>query len=174
MREGIVTMLGVRDDFVVVAQVGDGARPCAEAHAHPARRRDAGHPDAGARRHRGDPPDRRGAAGTKVLVLTTFGTDDLVFAALAAGAGGFLLKDVRAEDLLEAVAAVARGEGRLDPAVTAAVVGHFRDHRPVALGRLARSSASLTDRETRGAAPPGRGHEQRRDRRSTAAWLPEP
>ena len=70
---------------------------------------------------------------TKVLMLTTFGGEDLVFGALAAGASGFLLKDVRAEELLEAVAAVAHGQGRLDPAVTGAVVGHFRDHRPSGL-----------------------------------------
>jgi CheY-like chemotaxis protein len=41
---------------------------------------------------------------TRALVLTTFGADDFVYAALAAGASGFLLKDVRAEDLLDAVA----------------------------------------------------------------------
>ena len=65
----------------------------------------------------------------RVLILTTFDLDEYVFEALRAGASGFLLKDLRAEDLLEAVAAVARGEGRLDPAVTAAVVGHFREHQ---------------------------------------------
>ena len=135
VRDGIVTMLGVRDDFVVVAQVGDGARAVAEAHRT---RPDVAMLDirmpvldgiAATRRITAELPE------TKVLVLTTFGTDELVFEALAAGAAGFLLKDVRAEDLLEAVAAVARGEGRLDPGVTAAVVGHFRDHREAASRR---------------------------------------
>ena len=129
VRDGIVTMLGVRDDFVVVAQVGDGARAVAEAQRT---RPDVAMLDIRMPVLDGIAATRRITAelpGTKVLVLTTFGTDELVFEALAAGAAGFLLKDVRAEDLLEAVAAVARGEGRLDPAVTAAVVGHFRDHR---------------------------------------------
>ncbi len=135
VRDGIVTMLGVREDFVVVAQVGDGARAVAEAHRT---RPDVAMLDIRMPVMDGITATRRITAelpGTKVLVLTTFGTDQLVFDALAAGAAGFLLKDARAEDLLEAVAAVARGEGRLDPAVTAAVVGHFRAHgghaRPV-------------------------------------------
>ncbi|GAB3246030.1 response regulator [Nocardioides dilutus] len=129
VRDGIVTMLGSREDFVVVAQVGDGVRAVAEAHRT---QPDVAMLDLRMPEMDGIEATRRITAelpGTRVLVLTTFGTDDLVFAALAAGAAGFLLKDVRAEDLLEAVAAVARGESRLDPAVTAAVVAHFRDHR---------------------------------------------
>ena len=146
VRDGIVTMLGVREDFVVVAQVGDGARAVTEAHRT---RPDVAMLDirmpildgiAATRQITAMLPD------TRVLVLTTFGTDELVFEALAAGAAGFLLKDVRAEDLLEAVAAVARGEGRLDPSVTAAVVGHFRAHRGVPSG--GRDLSSLTARET--------------------------
>ena len=127
VRDGIVTMLGVRDDFVVVSQVGDGARAVSEAHRT---RPDVAMLDIRMPEVDGIEATRRITAelpGTKVLVLTTFGTDELVFEALAAGAAGFLLKDVRAEDLLEAVAAVARGESRLDPAVTAAVVRHFRE-----------------------------------------------
>jgi DNA-binding NarL/FixJ family response regulator len=128
VRDGIVTMLGVRDDFVVVSQVGDGARAVTEARRT---RPDVAMLDIRMPEVDGIEATRRITAelpATKVLVLTTFGTDELVFEALAAGAAGFLLKDVRAEDLLEAVAAVARGESRLDPAVTAAVVGHFREH----------------------------------------------
>ena len=63
---------------------------------------------------------------TRILVLTTFGEDDVVFAALRSGADGFLLKDTRPEDLIAAVHAVASGESPLDPAVGAAVVSHFR------------------------------------------------
>lgn len=127
VRDGIVTMLGVRDDFTVVSAVADGAQAVAEALRT---RPDVALLDirmpvldgiAATRRITSELP------ATRVLVLTTFGSDEFVFPALAAGASGFLLKDLRAEDLLEAVAAVARGEGRLDPAVTAAVVGHFRD-----------------------------------------------
>lgn len=129
VRDGIVTMLGSREDLVVVAQVGDGERAVAEARRT---RPDVAMLDIRMPVLDGIEATRQITAelpATKVLVLTTFGTDELVFEALAAGAAGFLLKDVRAEDLLEAVAAVARGESRLDPAVTAAVVRHFRDHR---------------------------------------------
>ena len=127
VRDGIVTMLKVREDFVVVSQVGDGARAVSEAHRT---RPDVAMLDIRMPELDGIEATRQITAElpeTKVLVLTTFGTDELVFEALAAGAAGFLLKDVRAEDLLEAVAAVARGESRLDPAVTAAVVRHFRE-----------------------------------------------
>jgi DNA-binding NarL/FixJ family response regulator len=129
VRDGIVTMLGVRDDFEVVAQVGDGARAVTECLRL---RPDVALIDIGMPELDGVEATRRIVAecpATRVLVLTTFGGDEVVFAALAAGATGYLLKDVRAEDLLEAVAAVASGEGRLDPAVTATVMQHFRHHR---------------------------------------------
>jgi DNA-binding NarL/FixJ family response regulator len=144
VRDGIVTMLSSRADLVVVAAVGDGERAVAEAHRT---RPDVAMLDLRMPELDGIEATRRITAelpATRVLVLTTFGSDELVFEALAAGAAGFLLKDVRAEDLLEAVAAVARGESRLDPAVTAAVVGHFREHRsPV----RPRPDMGLTPRE---------------------------
>jgi len=61
-----------------------------------------------------------------VLVLTTFDDDELLSAALRAGAAGFLLKDSSAEDLSRAVHAVARGDSWLDPAVTARVLSRYR------------------------------------------------
>ena len=56
--------------------------------------------------------------GCKILVLTTFGTDDHVAQALRAGASGFLLKDATPEQLVHAVRVVAGGEALLDPAIT--------------------------------------------------------
>jgi DNA-binding NarL/FixJ family response regulator len=53
----------------------------------------------------------------RVLILTTFGYDEYVFAALRAGASGFLLKDTRPADLLAAVRIVAAGESLLSPRV---------------------------------------------------------
>jgi DNA-binding NarL/FixJ family response regulator len=62
-----------------------------------------------------------------VLVLTTFGEDEILSGALRAGASGFQLKDAPGEDLIRATRAVARGEGWLDPAVTARVLNAYRD-----------------------------------------------
>ncbi len=83
----------------------------------------------------------------RVLVLTTFGTDEYVADALRAGASGFLLKDAPPEQLVTAIRVVARGEALLDPAVTrsvitAAVRRGWRAHPDRA--RL----ADLTERET--------------------------
>jgi DNA-binding NarL/FixJ family response regulator len=63
--------------------------------------------------------------GPRVLVLTTFDTDELVFAALRAGASGFLLKDAPAEELFAAIRTVAAGDAMLAPAVTARLIAHF-------------------------------------------------
>lgn len=82
--------------------------------------------------------------GTRVLVLTTFGQDEVVFEALEAGAHGFLLKDTPPEQLLVSVRAVAAGEGRLDPAVTGVVLHHFRERRRRPRPELLEG---LTDRE---------------------------
>jgi DNA-binding NarL/FixJ family response regulator len=66
-------------------------------------------------------------AATRVVVLTTFGDDETVFAALRAGASGFLVKDVEPEELLQAVRVVARGDALLSPSVTRAVISAFTD-----------------------------------------------
>jgi len=64
-------------------------------------------------------------AATKVVVLTTFDDEETVFAALRAGASGFLVKDVELEELLQAVRVVARGDALLTPSVTRAVIAAF-------------------------------------------------
>ncbi len=87
---------------------------------------------------------RRLAGGPRVLVLTTFDLDEYVYDALGAGASGFLLKDVTAERLFDAVRVVAAGDALLDPSVTRRLVAEFarlRPRRPPAL-------AELTPRET--------------------------
>ncbi|WP_167146535.1 response regulator transcription factor [Actinomyces sp. ZJ308] len=67
----------------------------------------------------------------RILVLTTFDDDELVLAALGAGAHGFLLKDAEPTTLLEAIRVVARGGSWLDPAVTGTVLAHLdTDGRP--------------------------------------------
>ena len=68
--------------------------------------------------------------GARVLVLTTFDLDEYVYDALGAGASGFLLKDVRAETLFDAVRVVAQGDALLAPAVTKRLVSEFARLRP--------------------------------------------
>lgn len=69
-----------------------------------------------------------GLAGAKVVVVTTFAVDAYVFAALQAGASGFVLKDSAPDELVNAVRVVARGEALLSPAVTRTVIGQFARH----------------------------------------------
>ena len=124
-REALATLLGVRPEVTVVGEAGDGAealRRCAELR-----------PDVvlmdlhmpvldgigATRRLRVEHPEVR------VLALTTFDDDEDVFAALRAGAVGYLLKDVTSERLVEAVLAAARGESVLQPSVAAKVVARF-------------------------------------------------
>jgi DNA-binding NarL/FixJ family response regulator len=86
-------------------------------------------------------------AGVRVLMLTTFETDDLVLGALRAGASGFLGKGVEPEALIDAIRTVAAGDRLLSPAATRAVVQRLLDQpeprpRPVVPG-----FADLTERE---------------------------
>lgn len=80
-----------------------------------------------------------------VLVLTTFDLDEYVDAALAAGAAGFLLKSVDAPSLLEAVRAVARGDGMLAPEITRRVISRLA--APVRAPALPPGFDQLTPRE---------------------------
>jgi DNA-binding NarL/FixJ family response regulator len=65
------------------------------------------------------------ASGVRVLILTTFDLDEYVFAALRAGASGFLLKDTDPADLLTAIRVVAAGDALLAPGVTRRLIGEF-------------------------------------------------
>src|SRR5262249_8329278 len=86
----------------------------------------------------------------KVLVVTTFNLDTYVYDALQAGASGFLLKDARPGELVDAVRTVAAGEALLAPAVTRRLVGRFATRiRPVdpAEPGADHPAAALTQRE---------------------------
>ena len=84
------------------------------------------------------------AALTRVVVLTTFDNDDYVYAALGAGASGFLLKDAPAGQLVTAIRAAAAGDAVLAPSVTRRVVDELGRRQPP--GGIQRMSM-LTDRE---------------------------
>ena len=124
-REALATLLSVRSEIEVVGEAGDGLEAV--------RLSAALRPDVVLMDLRMPVLDGIGATrrlhvdqpGVRVLALTTFDDDEEVFAALRAGAVGYLLKDVSADRLVEAVLAAARGESVLQPSVAAKVVARF-------------------------------------------------
>jgi DNA-binding NarL/FixJ family response regulator len=91
---------------------------------------------------------------TKVIMLTSYEEEDVLFEAIAAGASGYLLKQVGSEALVQAIETVGRGEALLDPAVTARVLNRVRE---ADVERHRRAFADLTDQETRVLALVARG-----------------
>jgi DNA-binding NarL/FixJ family response regulator len=83
----------------------------------------------------------------RVIILTTFDLDRYVYAALAAGASGFLLKDVTPEHLVAAVRLVRSGDALLAPAITRRLVERFAAHDDGRASGLHRDLATLTPRE---------------------------
>lgn len=86
----------------------------------------------------GDPP--------RILMLTTFDADEYVFAALRAGASGFLLKDATPEELVHAVRVVAQGEALLSPRITRTLIADYAERPPSPAQNMA-LLAGLTERE---------------------------
>ena len=86
------------------------------------------------------------AGAARVLILTTFDLDDYVYAALRAGASGFLLKDTPPADLLAAIRVIAAGDALLAPAVTRRLIAEFA-RRPEPGQQPAATLAGITDRE---------------------------
>jgi DNA-binding NarL/FixJ family response regulator len=96
-------------------------------------------------------------SATKVLILTTFDLDEYVYAALRAGASGFLLKDTRPEELLAGIRILAAGEALLAPSVTRRLISEFAQ-RPEGPPRPAPVQLSeLTEREIEVLAEVARG-----------------
>jgi len=131
VRAGFAALLDTRDDIEVVGTACDGeeaVRVCRE------QRPDVVLMDIRMPAMDGIEATRQlgedGAEAPKVIVLTTFDLDEYVYDALGAGASGFLLKDVTAETLFDAVRVVAAGEALLDPAVTRRLVSEFARLRP--------------------------------------------
>jgi NarL family two-component system response regulator LiaR len=120
VRQGLRTFLDLQEDIEVVAEASDGAGAVAEVEAH-------------------DPdvllldlvmPGTDGLAALKelrgararVIVLTSFGDDDKLFAALRGGAAGYLLKDVQPTELVRALRSAVAGDSPLSPAIATRVV----------------------------------------------------
>ncbi|MEU8120858.1 response regulator transcription factor [Spirillospora sp. NPDC049024] len=142
VRAGLVLILGAAPDVRVVGEAADGARAVELAREL---RPDVVLMDVRMPVLDGIAATRRIAGFTDVLVLTTFDMDEYVFGALRAGAAGFLLKDVDADKLVEAVRTVAAGEGIIAPKVTRRLIGAFAA-RPAAPAEVP-GLAELTPRE---------------------------
>jgi DNA-binding NarL/FixJ family response regulator len=142
MRQGFRMILSAEPDIEVVGEAADGAGAMRQA---AALRPDVVLMDI-QMPHVDGIAATRAMQGVRVLILTTFGNDDHVAAALHAGASGFLLKDTTPEQLVHAVRVVAAGDALLDPAVTRSLIRR-------ALPALARPAATprfdaLSSRET--------------------------
>ena len=145
VRAGFRVILDAEPDISVVAEAGDGEAAIDATRSF--------HPDVVLMDIRMPNLDGLAASrailaetGSRVLILTTFGSDEHVYAALRAGASGFLLKDAPSEQLVAAVRSVARGDALIDPAITKRLIGRFIHATRPAL-ELPPELVSLTPRE---------------------------
>ncbi len=144
-RSGFALILGAEPDITVVGEAADGIAAVAET---VARQPDVVVMDVRMPHLDGVAATREICARTaaKVLVLTMFDVDDYVYAALRAGASGFLLKDMRRAELVAAVRVIAAGEALFAPTVTRRLIEtlvHGGRPRP----ELAKRLGELTERE---------------------------
>ncbi|HEX2053970.1 MAG TPA: response regulator transcription factor [Actinomycetota bacterium] len=146
VRAGLRTLLEHADDFELAGEASDGMQAVELARTA---RPDVMVMDVRMPRCDGIEATRRitsdpACAEVKILVLTTFDVDDNVFAALRAGASGFLLKDAAPEEILAAIRVVADGDALLSPSVTRRLITEFvsRPHK------VPDGSARLLDRLT--------------------------
>ncbi len=146
VREGLRSLFNRRNDMQVVAEAGTVAEAVQQALRHRPNVivMDVRLPDGSGveacRDIRAEMPD------TRVIMLTSYADDEAVFSSILAGASGYLLKQIRGQQLAEAVEAVARGESLLDPQVTKRVMDQMRT---LATQPVADKQAGLTEQEYR-------------------------
>jgi len=158
VRSGFKVLLDVEDDITVVGEATNGAEAVEQARAT--------RPDVVLMDIRMPKLDgiqatthiarTRGLEQVRVLILTTYDTDDHVFDALQAGASGFLLKDAGPAELLHAIRVVAAGDALLAPRITRRLISQFTTRRAAAQAGEDRL-AVLTDRERQVLALVGQG-----------------
>jgi DNA-binding NarL/FixJ family response regulator len=147
VRRGLRDLLEQEDDITVVGEAGSAAEALARI---PAIGPDVAVLDA--RLPDGSGIDvcrtiRSSDPSTAVIILTSYDDDDALFAAIMAGAAGYVLKQVRGHDLVEAVRRVATGQSLLDPVVTQRVLTRIREGDPQAgpLDRLTAQESRLLE-----------------------------
>jgi DNA-binding NarL/FixJ family response regulator len=150
MRAGIRAMLQLDPGLVVVADLSDGLQVLPYLRDHPVDLvlMDIRMPGIdgveATRRIRSEHP----AEKVRVIVLTTFDQDEIVLAALRAGANGFLSKTVSPAELVAGITEVVAGGGALSAAATAALIGHMTDKPPAIVDQeLLHRFRALTPRE---------------------------
>ena len=144
VRAGLRALLERQGNFRVVAEAGTGEEAVAKAQEH--------QPDVAVLDIRmpglsGIEACRRiveSVEGCRVIMLTSYAEDELLFAAVQAGASGYILKRIGDNELVQAVERVSRGEGMLDPAMTSAV---FAEMRKANQAQQAAAFSDLTGQE---------------------------
>jgi DNA-binding NarL/FixJ family response regulator len=144
VRLGLKTLLDKHPDFKVVAEAGTAREAVDKTRAH--------EPDVVVMDIR-----LKGGSGieaceeitdefpdTKVIMLTSYAEDEMLFSAIRAGAAGYVLKQIGGDDLVRAIESIGRGEALLDPAVTQRV---FQEVRKAAREEEASAFAELTQQE---------------------------
>jgi len=157
VRAGFAMVLGSQPDLTVAGEAADGAAAIELAHRVPA---DVMVMDVRMPKMDGVAATReicQTAEGPRVLILTTFDLDEYAFAALRAGASGFLLKSAPPGELLYAIRSVHNGGSVVAPSTTRRLIGRFLPHLPAAGAADREDLAGLTAREREVLAQVGSG-----------------